>query len=151
VTTNQLANGNSDGNTTLPGSNQVLMTSKEEDDLMNDPNKNNYNFKNVESVTLSSVQTKTISYDEEGNEFEEISDEDENQNHILRLKSNPNDDIQLIEENVIQEENCEDQDEVIVSDLSQQQNNNGNSYVSTTTTITHLYISPEPPEDVIKK
>jgi len=124
----------------------------EDDDTAQDTDKENYNFKKVESVTLSSVKTKTISYDEEGNEFEELSDEDENRNNVLGLESNPNDDLQLIEENVIQEDDREDQDKVIVSKRSQQFNcKNPNSYVSKTTTITHLYISPDPPEDVIKK
>ncbi|OUM58732.1 hypothetical protein PIROE2DRAFT_64216 [Piromyces sp. E2] len=147
VTTKNIQNNNSNNNIIYSGGGNQLIIADEGVDS----NTENYKFNDVESVTLSSVKTKTISCDEEGNEFEELSDEDENQNNVLGLESNPNDDLQLIEENVIQEEDHEDTDKVIVSKLSQQKNNNNNSYVSTTTTITHLYISPDPPENVIKK
>lgn len=131
---------------------QVTLATEDEEDMMQDAEKAHYNFNKVESVTLSSVKTKTISYDEDGNEFEELSDDDDHRNHVFGLESNPKDDLQLIEENVIQEEDREDQDKVIVSKRSQQfHGNNPNSYVSKTTTITHLYISPDPPESVIKK
>jgi len=146
VTTKDISNNNGES---MDG--QITMAI-EDDATTQDPEKENYNFKKVESVTLSSVKTKTISYDEDGNEFEELSDEDEHRNHVFGLESNPNDDLQLIEENVIQEEDREDQDKVIVSKRSQQFNgHNPNSYVSKTTTITHLYISPDPPEAVLKK
>ncbi|ORX73412.1 hypothetical protein BCR32DRAFT_297195 [Anaeromyces robustus] len=137
-------NGTSSNSTTTTNNNNNTNNKGDENDK-------NFNFKkeNVEEVTLSTVKTKTISYDEEGNEFEELSDEEnENQHHILGLESNPNNDLQFIEENVIQEEDQEDQDKVIISKRNEQKSKN--AYVSTTTTITHLYITPDPPEDVIK-
>ncbi|ORX44891.1 hypothetical protein BCR36DRAFT_334143 [Piromyces finnis] len=131
------------------GGNQLILT---DDDTYSfnkaDPNIENYKFNDdVESVTLSSTKTKTISYDQEGHEFSS-EDDFECQDGI----TNSNSHLQIVDEDyVIQEEDQDDTNEVIVSKISPPQNNNMNSYVSTTTTITHLYISHEPPENVLKK
>jgi len=128
------------------GGNQLIIADEDLDASI-DPNSENYNFNDVEKVTLSSVQTKTISYDEEGNEIEAGSEEEADENSF---QSN-DDDLQFIEDNVIEEEDGEDTDKVIISQRCPPKNTNTNAYVATTTTITHLYISSEPPEDVLKK